>query len=634
MNQSPRNILEKYWGFTSFRSSQEEIINSVLNGQDTVALLPTGGGKSICFQIPALVQEGICIVISPLVALMNDQVNNLKAKGIKAMALSGGMSFSELNIQLDNASYGNFKFLYLSPERLQQEFVQNVIERMPVSLIAVDEAHCISQWGNDFRPAYKNITVLRKLHPLVPIIALTATATPEVLKDTIEELRLELPAVFKESFVRSNLAYRVHEVEDKLYHTVQFLKNNTGTAIIYVRSRKTAVETSEQLSRSGLPSTFYHGGISKEERTTRLAQWKSGCYKTMVATNAFGMGIDQPDVRFVIHTQLPESLEHYFQEAGRAGRDGQFAHAVLLYNEYDKVLVKKQFVDALPTPDDLKKLYRNLCNYFQISYGEGAFTQHPFNFSDFCETYDRNSMTTYTALTTLDRLGIIQLSKEFGRTSTIQFSVSSKVLLNYFSTDPKISVIGKTMLRLYGGIFEVPTSVNLEYVAKKTGRNVTEIIEVLKKLKEDGVADVLLRITDATLTFIQPREDDRTINVVSKQVKTLNRKKESQVQAVLRYIENDSECKQQQLVGYFGESATDDCGICSVCIAKKKVPSTFDLKNVSQFILKVLEEKEMTSRELSERSTFEPSVILDTLRLLLEQGRIHRTSSKHYRLKN
>ncbi|NND88027.1 MAG: ATP-dependent DNA helicase RecQ, partial [Flavobacteriaceae bacterium] len=280
MNQSPRNILEKYWGFTSFRSSQEEIINSVLNGQDTVALLPTGGGKSICFQIPALVQEGICIVISPLVALMNDQVNNLKAKGIKAMALSGGMSFSELNIQLDNASYGNFKFLYLSPERLQQELVQNVIERMPVSLIAVDEAHCISQWGNDFRPAYKNITVLRKLHPLVPIIALTATATPEVLKDTIEELRLELPAVFKESFVRSNLAYGVHSVEDKLYHTVQFLKNNTGTAIVYVRSRKTAVETSQQLSRSGLPSTFYHGGISKEERTTRLAQWKSGRYKT------------------------------------------------------------------------------------------------------------------------------------------------------------------------------------------------------------------------------------------------------------------------------------------------------------------------------------------------------------------
>jgi ATP-dependent DNA helicase RecQ len=371
---TPVQILEKYWGFSSFKSRQEAIIDSVLNGQDTIALLPTGGGKSICFQIPALLNEGICIVVSPLVALMSDQVKNLKEKGIKALALKGGISFDELRTLLDNATYGNYKFLYLSPERLQQEMVQNYIKQMNVNTIAVDEAHCISQWGSDFRPAYRNITILRELHPLVPIIALTATATPKVLENTIDELKLELPNIFKDSFVRKNISYQVIEEDDKLYRIERLLKNNSGSAIVYVRSRNTAVEINNQLNSIGISSAFYHGGLSADEKDKKLEAWKNNSISTMVATNAFGMGIDHPNVRFVIHIQLPESLESYFQEAGRAGRDGARATAVLIHNAYDKILVRKQFIDSLATPSDLKKIYHTLVNYFHIAYGEGAFS--------------------------------------------------------------------------------------------------------------------------------------------------------------------------------------------------------------------------------------------------------------------
>jgi len=630
--KTPLQILSEYWGFTSFKPLQEEIITSVLNGKDTVALLPTGGGKSLCFQIPALQQEGICIVISPLVALMTDQVKNLKDRGIKAISISGGISFDELSTLLDNATYGNYKFLYLSPERLQQEMVQNAIKQMNVNLIAVDEAHCISQWGNDFRPSYKNITILRELHPLSPIIGLTATATPEVLEDTVNELELELPNIFKNSFIRENLCYQVFKEDDKLYRIEQFLKNNTGAAIIYVRSRKSAIETSNHLNTLGISSNFYHGGISAKNKIKNLEEWLNGKTPTMVATNAFGMGIDHPNVRYVIHIQLPESLESYFQEAGRAGRNGDFAQAIILYSEYDKTLIKKQFIDSLAGPKDLKDLYRKLNNYFQISYGEGEFAEYSFSFTDFCKTYNLNTLLAYNGLNALDRLAILQLSKEFGRKSILRFLVSTEVLLSYFSKNMNASIVGKTILRLYGGVFEVPTQVNLELIASKTGQDVSEIISILQKMERDQLIELSLKITDASITFLVPREDDKTINVVAKEVETLNNKKKAQVKAVLTYVENDLVCKSVQLVQYFGETTAESCGICSVCAAKQSILGKKEMRLIAEKILISLEESQMTSRELSESFTFAEYKILQVLQVLIDAEKIKINTKNQYYL--
>ncbi|KXN99981.1 ATP-dependent DNA helicase RecQ [Aequorivita aquimaris] len=627
-----RDILTKYWGYTSFKPMQEEIITSVMDGKDTVALLPTGGGKSLCFQIPAMAMDGICIVVSPLVALMGDQVNALKERGIKALKLTGGISFDELNTLLDNTLYGNYKFLYLSPERLQQEIVQNYIKQMNVNLIAVDEAHCISQWGNDFRPAYKNITLLREIHPLIPIIALTATATPEVLEDTISELKMELPAVFRNSFVRENLSYQVFKEEDKLYKTEQFLKTNNGSAIVYVRNRKGTIEISEQLNSLGISATFYHGGISAKEKAQKLQAWRNGVVSTMVATNAFGMGIDHANVRFVIHLQIPESLESYFQEAGRAGRDGQYAAAVLLYNEYDKIYVKQQFVESLPTTSDLKNIYRTLSNYFQIPYGEGEFTKHNFGFSEFCKTYSLNTLLAYNALNSLDRLGIIQLSQEFGRKSIVQFLISSEKVLQYFEKDITTSVIGKTILRIYGGIFEMPTAINLDLIVNKTGQPIETVISILKKMERDQVVEMTLQITDATLTFLVPREDDKTINVISREVEALNRKKKAQVNSVLNYIANTKTCRSVQLVMYFGETTASKCGICSVCKTQTKKLSKTEMQQLAEQILALLEEAELTSREISEKLTFAETDILKVLRLLMDAEKINANPKNQYYL--
>ncbi len=629
----PLQILEKYWGFPSFRPLQEEIIQSVLDGQDTVALLPTSGGKSICFQVPALAKEGICIVISPLVALMADQVNALKDKGIKALQISGGISFQDLQALLDNATYGNYKFLYLSPERLQQEVVQNAIKQMPVNLIAVDEAHCISQWGNDFRPAYKSITMLREMHPLVPSIALTATATPKVLADTISELKLELPNVFQASFARKNISYQVFKVEDKIYRLQQLLKEATGKSIIYVRSRNSCVEISNQLHSLGIPSTFYHGGISSEGKTARMNSWQNGTTPNIVATNAFGMGIDQPDVRLVVHVQLPDSLEAYFQEAGRAGRDEDMAKAIILWSDYDKELVHRQFVASYPTTKDVKHIYKKLNNYFQIPYGEGAFTSHPFNFSAFCKTYELNTLLAFNSLQILDRLGVLQLSKSFGRKSVVHFTASSKVVLDYFKNDMLASVVGKTILRLYGGVFETATSINLQYISTKSGQNITTIIKVLEQMERDALLALQLQVTDAVLTFILPREDEKTINPLSKEIALQKEKKETQVQAVLGYVANDKICRSIQLVRYFGEENGTQCGICSVCSSQFQKISVADRKTLSEKILLLLEEKPQSSRELSEKLTFAETEILATLRLLLDSKKVSLGVRNRYHLK-
>ena len=631
--EHPINILERYWKHTSFRPLQEDIINAVLDGEDTFALLPTGGGKSVCFQIPALVKEGICIVVSPLVALMKDQVNALQNKGIKAMALTSGISRQQIDTMLDNCIYGNYKFLYLSPERLQQELVQDRIKQMHVNLIAVDEAHCISQWGNDFRPSYKNITLLRQLQPTVNVIALTASATPEVVEDIIKELDFIAPKIFKQSFFRPNIAYMVFDEEDKYFRIEAILNKNKQASIIYVRNRRLTLEISHYLEQKKISSTFYHGGLNTTLKDKHLQDWITNKKQVIVATNAFGMGIDKPDVKTVIHINLPDSIESYFQEAGRAGRDETKAYAVILKNKNDEAFLKKQFLEVLPTIDFVKVVYRKLSNYFQISYGEGADSQFDFNFNDFCKTYKFNTLTTFNAIQTLDRTSVITLNQQFNKRVVVQFIISNSAIFNYLDSHADFAIVVKTILRTYGGVFEHETKINSSLVAEKASVKESKLVAVLEQLAKDEVIALNINKTDAQITFIEPREDDKTINRIASVIEQQNALKQKQVQSVLDYVNNNDLCKSIQLLHYFGEKEYKDCGICSVCISSKTKPKT-DLKTIKNTLIKALENGDLSSKTLFKCVAFTEKEINATLKLMLEDDIIVITKTNTYKLKH
>ncbi|WP_291101797.1 MULTISPECIES: RecQ family ATP-dependent DNA helicase [unclassified Flavobacterium] len=629
--QTALQILQKYWKHDCFRSPQNEIINSVLEGKDTFGLMPTGGGKSICFQVPALMKDGICLVISPLVALMKDQVQRLQKLDIKAIALTGGIRSDEIITLLDNCEFGNYKFLYLSPERLQSDWILERIKNLPINLIAIDEAHCVSQWGHDFRPAYLKIANLKTHFPKVPFLALTASATNAVLEDVIIQLELEKPAIFQKSFARKNIAYMVFEVEDKLYRMEQILKKNPQPSIIYVRNRKSCSETASQLQSLGFKATFYHGGLTSKDKEKNMNLWMNEEVQIMVATNAFGMGIDKSNVKTVIHIHLPESIESYYQEAGRAGRNGKKAFAIILTSPADKAQAQSQFINVLPDKKMLNQIYIKLCTYFQIAYGEGINEQFSFNLNHFCQKYGFPTLKTFNAIQFLDRQGVLSLSQEYSERITMQFIIPSKEVIRYVSLNTQEEPIILAILRTYPGIYDTQTAINLSLIAKKSSCEEMAIHSVLEKLKGLDIIDYHKKNNDATIIFNEVREDERTVNRISKYLENQNRQKIAQFESVLNYVNEKKVCKSRLILNYFGETPDSDCGICSYCISKET--KTINTSSILEKIIGLLKMQDMNSREIQKLTKNTEDDIIFALQQLLENDSIAIRSNNKYTLK-
>ncbi|ESU26948.1 ATP-dependent DNA helicase RecQ [Flavobacterium limnosediminis JC2902] len=623
-----QQILKKYWNHDSFREPQEAIIQSVLEGKDTFALLPTGGGKSICFQVPTMMKPGICLVISPLIALMKDQIQNLEKRNIKAIALTGGISSDETIDLLDNCQFGNYKFLYLSPERLQSDWILERIKGLPINLIAIDEAHCVSQWGHDFRPAYLKISKLKEHFPKVPFLALTATATTRVQDDISTQLGLESPVFFKKSFARENIAYMVFEAEDKLFRIKQILTKNPEPSIIYVRNRKACHDVSAQVAAMGFKSTFYHGGLTQKEKVKNMQSWLLEDVQVMVATNAFGMGIDKPNVRTVIHIQLPENLENYYQEAGRAGRNDAKAFAVLLLAPSDIQTTESQFLSVLPDKIFLKEVYIKLNNYFQVGYGEGINETFSFNLNHFCHQYKFPVLKTFNAMQFLDNQGIISLSKEFSEKISLQFLLDSREMLRYISLNPADEPVITAILRNYTGIYEIETAINTSLIARKSNTSEENLIEVLKRMHQKEICVLHSQSNDSQLTFNEVREDDLTINRIAKFLQQQNEIKTKQFESVICYVSDKKQCKSKLLLNYFGETDSKDCGICSYCITQKK--SDKSPLEIAQNILALLKNSPLSSREIENSLDLSPEETIFALQLLLENNKVKINNQNQY----
>ena len=625
-----KNILKEYWGYTSFRKPQEEIINSVLNQKDVIALLPTGGGKSICFQVPALAKEGVCIVISPLIALMQDQVENLKKRNIKATTIKSGSSQNDIITLFDNIKFGDFKFLYLSPERLQATLIQQKIKELNVSLVAIDEAHCISEWGHDFRPSYRNIKILKELIPSVNFIALTATANKKVLVDISENLNLKSPEIFKKSFYRDNLAYQIFTVSDKLLRLIQIFTKTKSPAIVYVSSRKKTADISNFLNANNFKSSFYHGGLSAKEKQFAFKNWMTEETPIIVATNAFGMGIDKSNVGIVIHFDLPFSIENYIQESGRAGRNEKKSFAVLLKNENDISIYKEQLKKGLPSITEVKEIHRKLYQYFRIAKGEISEELYQFQVSEFSKTYNFTQKKVASVLNILANNGVLEITNTYNQKSTIIFNASSKSVLSYTINNIYTKNFTNSLLRTYSGLFKQEVKVDEFLLAKKNNITSTQVITLLERLHNDKILVYKQVKTDAEIQFLVPREDDRTVHRFSKEIVQFLNQKEKKYEDFITYIQNKTTCRSIQILEYFDENTTQNCGICDVCLSKKK-----GLKiDISSKITSLLQQKlSLTSQEINQHLKANEKDILIHLRMLLSQDKIQVNHQNKYQIK-
>ena len=623
---SPTTILKQYWGYDQFRPLQEDIIRSVSNGQDTLALLPTGGGKSICFQVPALMKPGVCVVVTPLIALMKDQVANLKRRDIPAVAIYAGMFYQDVERLLEEVRRGKYKFLYISPERLQSKRFLEYCDGMPVNLLAIDEAHCISQWGYDFRPAYLEIANIRSYFPKVPVLALTASATPRVQRDICEKLLMQQPAVFTKSFARHNLSYSVIKEDNKPEKLLHIIQRVPGTAIVYCRNRKRTREIADMLEQNGIAATYYHAGLTGDERSTRQDLWLKGRIRVMACTNAFGMGIDKPDVRLVIHYDVPDGLEAYYQEAGRAGRDEQKAYAVLLYQEAELKRMTDNIALQFPELEEIREVYQALVNYLQVPVGSAEGVYFDFDINDFVSRFRLNITTAYSSLRIMEQEGILQLSESVFLPSRVEFVTNKETLYDYESMQPTMEPLISCLLRTYEGIFDTPTVIYEKQIARLIRWKEAEVVEALLLLHQQRIIRYSQRKDEPQLCFLQERLSASRLRIDMERVKARMKVYKLRLDAVINYARNIDTCRTQALVKYFGEKDTPSCGKCDICLQKKEKPlDGMDMARLAELLFEQLDAEPKHWSQVYEQLTDErESHLLEVMQYLIAEGRAGR----------
>lgn len=616
-------ILKDFWGYDSFRDLQEDIICSIGEGKDTLGLMPTGGGKSITFQVPALAKEGLCIVITPLISLMKDQVQNLRGRGIKAVAVYSGMTRQEILVALENCIFGDYKFLYISPERLATDIFRTKLRSMKVNLITVDESHCISQWGYDFRPAYLKIAEIRDLLPGVPVLALTATATPEVVKDIQARLHFKKENVFRMSFERKNLAYIVRRTENKMQETLHILNKVAGSAIIYTRNRKRTKDVAEVLNKEGITADFYHAGLSNEAKDLRQKKWQSGECRVMVATNAFGMGIDKPDVRLVIHVDLPDSPEAYFQEAGRAGRDRQKAYAIMLYSKTDKTTLNKRITDTFPDRDYIMQVYEHLNYYYQMAMGDGLGCMYDFNLEEFCRKFKHFPVPANSALNILSQAGYIEYTDEQDNASRLIFIIRRDELYKLHEMGKEAETLIQAILRSYTGVFTDYAYIHEDSLSLRTGLSRQQIYETLVLLSKRRIIDYIPHKKTPFIIYTRERVELRHLVITKEVYEERKERYVARIKAMTGYADSDDACRSRMLLRYFGEKNEHNCGQCDVCLSRKKQAlkqNEFD--DIASRIYQLIDSQTLTSADIIKSIDADADRVCQVLQYLIDEEKL------------